>query len=132
MAEQKLQGCRVLVVEDEYLLADDLSHALADVGVHVLGPVASVEDGLTLIGSESSIDAAVLDVNLRGDMVFPVADELRSRGIPFAFATGYDEWALPERFVDAPRVEKPFKGYKVAAVLGELVKDPAERHGELR
>jgi CheY-like chemotaxis protein len=126
MVEQKLQGCRVLIVEDEYLLADDLSQALADVGVQVLGPVASVEDGMTLIGSEASIDAAVLDVNLRGDMVFPVADALLSRGIPFAFATGYDEWALPERFANAPRVEKPFKGYKVAAILGTMIGDAPE------
>ena len=122
MVEQNLKGCSVLVVEDEYLLADDLSNALAEAGVHVLGPVASVEDGIRLIGSTGSIDAAVLDVNLRGDMVFPVADELRSRGIPFAFATGYDESAIPDRFADAPRVEKPFKGHSLTAVLGALIK----------
>jgi hypothetical protein len=71
----------------------------------------------------------VLDVNLRGDMVFPVADALRARGIPFAFATGYDGWALPERFADAPRVEKPFKGFRVAAVLGSLVQPSGEVAG---
>ena len=123
MGEQKLHGRRVLIVEDEYLLADDLSLVLGDAGAHVLGPVASVEDGMTLIGNTPSIDAAVLDVNLCGDMVFPVADELRSRGIPFAFATGYDEWAFPERFAGVPRVEKPFKGYMVEAVLGALIED---------
>lgn len=128
MAEQNLQGCRVLVVEDEYLLADDLSHALADVGVHVLGPVASVEDGLKLIGSESSIDAAVLDVNLRGDMIYPVADALNARGVPFAFATGYDQWSLPERFSDAVRLEKPLKAHKIAAAIGPMLRQ-AEQSG---
>jgi CheY-like chemotaxis protein len=121
MAEHKLQGSRILIVEDEYLLADDLSETLIGAGAEVLGPIASVEDATAFLAGEPRIDAAVLDVNLRGDMVFPVADALRARGIPFAFATGYDEWALPERFADAPRVEKPFKGFRVAAVLGSLV-----------
>lgn len=121
MAEQKLQGSRILIVEDEYLLADDLSETLVEAGAEVLGPIASIEDATAFIAGEAAIDAAVLDVNLRGDMVFPVADALRARGIPFAFATGYDEWALPERFADAPRVEKPFKGFRVAALLGSLV-----------
>jgi DNA-binding response OmpR family regulator len=121
MPEQSLKGSRILIVEDEYLLADDLSHALSDAGAEVLGPIASVEDATAFIAGEPSIDAAVLDVNLRGDMVFPVADALHARGVPFAFATGYDQWALPERFAGAPRVEKPFKGYKVAAVLAPLI-----------
>jgi DNA-binding response OmpR family regulator len=121
MPEQILQGSRILIVEDEYLLADDLCHALKDAGAEVLGPMASVEDANAYIAGEPSIDAAILDVNLRGDLVFPVADTLRARGVPFAFATGYDQWALPERFADAPRVEKPFKGHKVAAVLGAIV-----------
>ena len=86
MVDQVLRGTRILVVEDEYLLADDLNNALADAGAHVLGPAASVEDATALIGNEATIDAAILDVNLRGDMVFPLADALRERGIPFAFA----------------------------------------------
>jgi len=121
MAEQKLHGSRILIVEDEYLLADDLSETLVEAGAEVLGPIASIEDATAFIAGEAVIDAAVLDVNLRGDMVFPVADALRARGIPFAFATGYDKWALPERFADAPRVEKPFKGFRVAVLLGSLV-----------
>jgi DNA-binding response OmpR family regulator len=121
MPDQNLQGYHILIVEDEYLLADDLCNALADAGAEVLGPVASIDDGLALIESGTSIDAAVLDVNLRGDMVFPVADALRSRGVPFAFATGYDESALPERYSDTPRLEKPTKGYKLAAVISSLL-----------
>ncbi|HEX8303148.1 response regulator [Sphingomonas sp.] len=121
MPEQSLRGCRILIVEDEYLLADDLSYALSEAGAQVLGPIASVEDAQTFIAGGDPIDAAVLDVNLRGDLIFPVAEALQDRGVPFAFATGYDQWALPTRFADVPRVEKPFKSHKVAAVLGPLL-----------
>ena len=120
MVDQVLRGSRILIVEDEYLLADDLNNALADAGAHVLGPAASVEDAKALIGNDATIDAAILDVNLRGDMVFPLADILRDRGIPFAFATGYDDWALPPRFADSPRIEKPFKSERVADILKPL------------
>jgi len=121
MAEPVLRGCRVLVVEDEYLLADDLSLALSSAGAEVLGPVPSVEEAIATIVSEQKIDLAVLDVNLRGDMVFPVADALMERGIPFAFATGYDRDALPDRFTTVPRFEKPFKAHGVAAILVPLI-----------
>lgn len=121
MAEQALAGMRILVVEDEYLLADDLREALTQAGAQVLWPVPSVDDAQALIAREAAIDAAVLDINLRGEMVFPVADLLAARGVPFAFATGYDEWALPERFVGAPRVEKPLKGARVMALLRPLL-----------
>jgi DNA-binding response OmpR family regulator len=121
MNEQSLGGYRILVVEDEYFLADDLCRTLTEAGAEILGPYASVEDASTLIAEGEPIDAAVLDVNLRGDMVFPVADALRDRGVPFAFATGYDQETLPNRFNDTPRVEKPFKAHKVAAVLKPMV-----------
>lgn len=121
MVEPVLRGCRVLVVEDEYLLADDLSFALTAAGADVLGPVPTVEEAIARISAEQRIDVAVLDVNLRGDMVFPVADALIARGIPFAFATGYDHEALPDRFTGVPRVEKPFKAHRVAAILAPLI-----------
>lgn len=124
MTEPALDGMRILVVEDEYLLADDLRDALSDAGAQVLGPVPSVEDAQALIAAEPRIDGAVLDINLRGKMVFPVADRLRERGVPFAFATGYDAWALPERFAGAPRVEKPVKGAKVMALLVPMLAVP--------
>ncbi|HVG48881.1 MAG TPA: response regulator [Rubellimicrobium sp.] len=99
---------RVLVVEDEYLLAEDLRRGLEDAGAEVLGPVPSVADALALLATEAPPDAAILDVNLGGEMVFPVADVLRERGVPFMFATGYDQWSLPQAYTDVPRCEKPF------------------------
>ncbi|MDF0488432.1 response regulator [Sphingomonas sp. H39-1-10] len=127
MIEQVLRGCRVLVVEDEYLLADDLSVALSSAGAEVLGPVPSVDEAAERITAEPRIDVAVLDVNLRGDMVFPVADALIERGVPFAFATGYDCEALPDRFAAVPRVEKPFKAHRVAAILAPLIASGGEQ-----
>jgi len=121
MVEQTLRNCRILVVEDEYLLADDLCNALTDAGAIVLGPVPEVEEALALIEREPHIDAAVLDVNLRGGMVFPVADALRDRNVPFALATGYDGWTLPERFSDVLRLEKPFRPERLVAKLSPLI-----------
>ncbi len=121
MSEGKLDGARVMVVEDEYLLADDLCFALASLGAVVVGPFPSIRDATASIDDDVAIDLAVLDVNLRGDMVFPVADALMHRGIPFAFATGYDRWTMPTRFAEMPWVEKPFKSDNIAAVLAPLL-----------
>lgn len=129
MADDRLQGFRILVVEDEYLLADDISDILTEAGAHVIGPCATVADAVARAGT-ADLDAAILDINLRGDMVFPVADALAERRIPFIFATGYDQWSLPDRFADAVRLEKPLKGAKVVATLGPLLTMGAEANGQ--
>lgn len=105
--EKGLSGKRVLVVEDEFFLADDLAQALVQVGAEVVGPAPEQKDALDLIGGEH-IDLAVVDINLRGTVGFLVADVLASRGIPFVFATGYDAGIIPERHAGVPRWEKPF------------------------
>ena len=102
-----LGGRRVLVVEDDYLVATDLADELADHGAEVVGPAGSVEEALALVAAASRIDAAVLDINLRNEKVYPVAEALRARGVPFVFTTGYDAWLVPEAFAAVPRLEKP-------------------------
>ena len=102
-----LQGRRVLVVEDEYLIAEDLREQLLSCGAEVLGPVASVNDALALLEDGAAPDLAILDIGLGGEKVYPVADALRVRGIPFVFATGYDAWIIPDGYADVPRTEKP-------------------------
>jgi CheY-like chemotaxis protein len=102
-----LRGRRVLVVEDEYLLAEDLREGLEGQGAEVLGPVPIVAEALALLRQGPAPDFAILDINLQGEMVYPVADLLRAQGIPFLFATGYDAWAIPEAYADVPRTEKP-------------------------
>jgi ActR/RegA family two-component response regulator len=103
---QGLRGARILIVEDEYYLAQDLADALTDRGVDVLGPVGTVEEASEAV-RRADFDCAIVDMNLRGDMAFPIADQLREAGIPFLIATGYNSASLPDRFADVPRVEKP-------------------------
>jgi CheY-like chemotaxis protein len=102
-----LRGGRVLVVEDDYLLAEDLCEQLLCWGAEVMGPVATVADALALLEAGPAPLMAILDIGLGSEMVYPVADALRTRGIPFIFATGYDSGDLPEAYASVPVAEKP-------------------------
>lgn len=123
MAEQPLQGRRVLVVEDEYMLAEDLRQQLIEEGAVVVGPVGSVAQALALLGSPKTLNAAILDVNLGGELVYPVADALTEQGVPYVFTTGYDASALPVRFSAIGRCEKPIDIKKVVDFVGGLGKE---------
>jgi DNA-binding response OmpR family regulator len=112
-----LAGRKVLVVEDEYFLADDVAKGLEANGAEVIGPVGDKDDALDLIEDSEGLDAAVLDLNLRGEMAFPVADALLERGVPFIFATGYDQAVIPARYGEVTRCEKPVDGPKIARAL---------------
>ncbi len=103
-----LQGRRVLIIEDESLVAMLLETILEDMGCIVVGPEANIDDGLIAATSEASLDAALLDVNVAGREVFPIAEALRARGVPFVFSTGYGEAGLPEHWRGNPTVQKPF------------------------
>jgi CheY-like chemotaxis protein len=103
-----LQGRRVLVIEDESLVAMLLETILEDMGCVVIGPESNIDDGLIAATSEASLDAALLDVNVAGREVFPVAEALRARGVPFIFSTGYGEAGLPEHWRGHPTIQKPF------------------------
>lgn len=109
MVEQILQGCRVLIVEDEYDLADELRIELRNVGATVIGPIGHLAGAIALVQSEPRIDVAVLDVNLRGEAVFPVADLLADRGVPIVFATGYDVLSIAPRYAHIVTCVKPVK-----------------------
>jgi DNA-binding response OmpR family regulator len=116
-----LTNCRLLVVEDEYFIADEIVRTLTNHGADVVGP-ASTLAGARQFLAETPIDGAILDVNLQGEMIFPFADELRARGIPFVFATGYDRSIVPSRFDDIPRWEKPFYFDEFADSLSALMR----------
>jgi DNA-binding response OmpR family regulator len=105
--------CRVLVVEDEAMIAMLVEDMVLDFGSEVVGPIAWMEEALSL-ARDAELDAAILDINVSGAVIFPVADVLRERGIPFVFATGYDATGLPVRFRDSPALQKPF-GYETLA-----------------
>jgi two-component SAPR family response regulator len=108
---------RVLVVEDEYFVALDIAVTLKRRGIEVIGPASTVERALTLIGAASHLDGAVIDVNLQGQLAFPIADLLAKRGVPFIFTTGYDSSSLPERYRAVPCCQKPVNVTTIAELL---------------
>jgi len=116
-----LRGRRVLVVEDEALVAMLVEDALVDAGCDVVGPVATVAEALSLLdGTETPPEAAVLDLNLAGETSAPVADELARRGVPFVVATGYGAAGLPPEHKDVPVLAKPYDPAELTAALARL------------
>jgi CheY-like chemotaxis protein len=112
-----LQGRRILVVEDDYVTAYDLKAELESTGAEVIGPAADIEGAMDLLASGPVPDGAVLDVNLGGEPVFPLADALRERSIRMVFTTGYDEDVLPAPYAGLPCFEKPVDMRRVAQAL---------------
>ena len=88
----------------------------------MVGPAPDPDEALALLSSNERIDLAVLDINLHGEMVHPVADALAERGVPFVFATGYDHSGVPARHQDAPRWEKPFDPNALVRALPRLAR----------
>lgn len=106
LREPSLHGRSVLVVEDDYFIAVEMCSALRAAGAEIIGPARDMESGLAAMRDER-IDCAVLDINLRGRLAFEIATQLRARGIPVVFATGYDASMIPSELADAVRLEKP-------------------------
>lgn len=114
-------GKRVLVVEDEPFVALGLEDNLRSLGCAVIGPATTLAAAMQAAGHEA-MDAAILDVNLGGETVFPAAAVLADRGIPFVFCSGFSsETRLPERFSEVPRVAKPYTGRIIARALMDLL-----------
>jgi CheY-like chemotaxis protein len=112
-----LAGRRVLVVEDEYLLATKMVGAFSGLGAETIGPVGTVKQALDLVEHSGHLDAAVLDIKLRDGAVYQVAEALQARGVPFVFTTGYGAHAIPDRYKDIARYEKPFDPAQLAHAL---------------
>lgn len=115
-----LSGCRVLVVEDEYFIAWDMERTLRRAGADVAGPVPDAQQALTLI-ADSQLDAAILDVNLKGKAAYAVADQLSARGIPYVFATGEVQIVDRSDYRSRPKLEKPVLGDELLRAIGNLV-----------
>lgn len=116
---RSLEGLRVLVVEDEMLVSMLVEDMLADFGCAVVGPAPDFDLAMRLANT-AEIDAALLDVNLAGRPIFPVADALRARGVPFAFASGYGAAGLEEGHREAPILQKPFRQADLERALNSL------------
>ena len=115
-----LSAVRILIVEDEFYLADDLARALRAQGADVVGPVGSLAEATEMVERER-IDCAILDMNLRGDMAYPIADRLKQAQTPVLIATGYNGASLPDRFSPLPRLEKPFHPHEIAVAIPQVL-----------
>jgi DNA-binding NtrC family response regulator len=101
-----LEGAKVLVVEDEYFIADDLVRALDAAGGKAVGPAGSIAQARALL-DEQQVDGAILDLNLHGEMAFPLVKELSDRGLPCVIMSGYSPESLPDYVRQVPSLEKP-------------------------
>ncbi len=117
-----IEGRRIMVVEDDYMIASELCSKLKTLGATVHGPAGSVKQALALLEPSTELDAAVLDINLHGELVYPVADALKQRGVPFVFTTGYELWVVPPAYAAVPRCEKPLNIATLRRVLQQWVK----------
>jgi CheY-like chemotaxis protein len=115
-----LAGKRVLIVEDESLVAFLIEEYLADVACVTLGPFGSVTDGLEAVANQA-FDLAVLDINLNGERSYPIAEALTQRGIPFLFLSGYGDAGIPPGHDDWKVCTKPFRGEDLTVMLAALL-----------
>lgn len=119
MNATSIAGRRVLIVEDEMLVAMGLEDMLTDLGYEIVGVASRTDQALAMLGNES-IDAVVLDINLHGEMSFPVADALTARNVPFLFSTGYERSSLAGRFSSCPAIQKPFSTEELGRAIEGL------------
>jgi DNA-binding response OmpR family regulator len=118
----KPNSAKILVVEEQYLLASHLARILQNAGFTVIGPVSRVADGLSLINAfDGQLDAAILDVDLGSERADAIAEELRRRGVAFIFATTRGRYGIPTRFADSPFVSKPFDSSNLRRVLSSVI-----------
>ena len=115
-----LRSCRILIVEDEFLVAMELQSLLEGQGCEVVGPASSVARGLALLERERP-DLALLDVNLAGQSVAPLAFRLKEQGVPYVLVTGYRDLAQREpELRDAPRIDKPVNRHRLLTMLAQM------------
>jgi len=110
----------VLIVEDERVLARELSDSLADMGYSIDGPCLSLSAGIDLAW-RSDCDVALLDINLGGELVFPVADILEARHVPFVFFSASSRRLLPEKYANRPLLEKPAEPGLISKALAQVI-----------
>jgi CheY-like chemotaxis protein len=121
MNDLTLADCHVLLVEDEFLIAHSLSQLLQNEGATIVGPVATSQGALRMLGRNERVDAAVLDVNLHGQTSYSVADALLARSVPIVFTTGYLASMIPPRYRGIDVLQKPFRISDMLRVLTGLI-----------
>ena len=116
----ELAGRRVLVVEDSPVVGAFTADILGELGCEVVGPAPNMAAARVLVEA-GGFDAALMDVHIRGDRVFPLCDLLASKRIPFVFTSGYADWTMPDKWSDRPRLSKPYTIEQVERALGALL-----------
>jgi two-component SAPR family response regulator len=116
----QLCGRRILIVEDDYFQAQDLTELMQAKGAEVVGPVPSVDKGMSLLLNDTLPDMAILDVRLGEETVYPLVEALKTLSIPFVFATANPDWTMPEPYEGLPHVEKPIDERELLRVLTAL------------
>jgi CheY-like chemotaxis protein len=119
--EPGLKGRRILVVEDSPVVGPFTAELLADLGCDVVGPAPNMAAARELVESGERIDAAMMDVHIRGDVVFALCDLLEARGVPFVLTSGYADWQMPDKWEDRPRLQKPYTINDVEQALAKLI-----------
>ena len=125
LLESTMTRYRVLVVEDEPLIAFDIETMLDSLGCDIVGPVARLSDALDIAATEV-FDCAILDINVRGGRITPVAEMLLDRGVPLLLSTGYGQYALPARLASQARLAKPYTSEQLERGLRLLCSQVAE------
>ena len=119
-----LAGRRVLVIEDSPVVGPFTADLLAELGCEAVGPAPNMATARELIEGEQ-FDAAILDLHIRGERVFPLCEALDAKGVPFVLTSGYAAWDLPDKWVDRPRLLKPYTIADVERALAGLFKSGA-------
>lgn len=114
--ERALGGKRILVIEDSPVVAPFTADLLAELGCEVVGPAPNLAMGRELIESEQ-LDAALVDVHIRGERIFPLCEALEAKGVPFVLTSGYADWTMPDKWADRPRLQKPYTIEQVEEAL---------------
>ena len=120
--------CSVLIVEDDALLAMAIGLCVEEAGYEVAGRARSVDAALSVL-AQAKVDAALLDINLRGELVFPVANALAERGVPFVFVTAYPDALIPDSHRDRPLVHKPYYDAALCSALASALETAPGRPG---
>ena len=116
----RLAGRRILLVEDSPVVGPYTADILGELGCEVIGPAPNMAAAREL-AQGGGFDAAVMDVHIRGERVFPLCDLLEAKGVPFLLTSGYADWQIPEQWQDRPRLQKPYRLDDLRAALEPLI-----------
>ena len=115
-----LDGRRILLVEDSPVLGPFTADLLEELGCRVIGPAPNMAAARELVDA-ADFDAALMDIHIRGERVFPLCEALEAKGVPFILTSGYADWAMPEEWRDRPRLQKPYTFEQVADQLSRIL-----------